>query len=66
MHRREEAGNWSRRYKLNLEKLASKDQARVGEVIVDLGLRDRAIGLSTGERRMLDRAWILRQLLGSE
>jgi RNA polymerase-interacting CarD/CdnL/TRCF family regulator len=66
MHRREEAGNWSRRYKLNLEKLASKDQASVGEVIVDLELRDREIGLSAGERRMLNRAWVLRRLWGSE
>jgi CarD family transcriptional regulator len=63
MRRPEEAGNWSRRYKLNLEKLASKDPARVSEVIVDLELRDRDVGLSAGERRMLDRAWTLRQLL---
>ena len=66
MHRLEEAGNWSRRYKLNLEKLASKDLANVNEVIVDLELRDREIGLSAGERRMLNRAWTLRQLLNSE
>lgn len=66
MHRLEEAGNWSRRYKLNLEKFASKDLACVNEVIVDLELRDREIGLSAGERRMLNRAWTLRQLLSSE
>ena len=64
--RPEHAGNWSRRYKLNLEKLASQDPASVSEVIVDLELRDRETGLSAGERRMLDRAWTLRQLLSSE
>jgi CarD family transcriptional regulator len=66
MRRPEEAGNWSRRYKLNLEKLASKDPASVSEVIVDLELQDREVGLSAGERRMLDRAWTLRQLLSGE
>ena len=66
MRRPEEAGNWSRRYKLNLEKLASEDPASVSEVIVDLELQDRETGLSAGERRMLDRAWTLRRLLRSE
>jgi CarD family transcriptional regulator len=66
MRRPEEAGSWSRRYKPNLEKLASKDPASVSEVIVDLELRDREVGLSAGERRMLDRAWTLRQLLSGE
>lgn len=60
MHRDEEARNWSRRYKLNLEKLASKDLASASEVIVDLELRDLERGLSAGERRMLDKAWELR------
>ena len=60
MHRDEEARNWSRRYKLNLEKLASKDLASVSEVIVDLELRDLETGLSAGDRRMLDKAWELR------
>jgi CarD family transcriptional regulator len=66
MRRPEEAGNWSRRYKLNLEKLASKDPASVSEVIVDLERQDREVGLSAGEQRMLDRAWTLRQLLAGE
>ena len=57
---------WSRRYKLNLEKLASNDRASVDEVIVDLELRDRETGLSAGERRMLVRACKLRQLLSNE
>ena len=46
MHRDEEGRNWSRRYKLNLEKLASKDLASVSEVIVDLELRDLETGLT--------------------
>ena len=66
MHRDEEARNWSRRYKLNLEKLASKDLASASEVIADLELRDLERGLSAGERRMLDKARELRQLLSSE
>jgi CarD family transcriptional regulator len=66
MHPLEDAGSWSRRYKLNLDKLASKDLASMSEVIVDLELRDRQAGLSAGERRMLDRAWNLRQMLRSE
>jgi CarD family transcriptional regulator len=66
MHGDEEARNWSRRYKLNLEKLASKDLESVSEVIVDLELRDLETGLSAGERRMLDKAWELRLLLSSE
>jgi len=66
MHQLEEAGSWSSRYKINLEKLASKDLMSVNEVIVDLELRDRGGGLSAGERRMLDRAWTLRQRLSSD
>jgi CarD family transcriptional regulator len=66
MHRDEEARNWSRMYKLNLKKLASKDLASASEVIVDLELRDLERGLSAGERRMLDKARELRQLLSSE
>lgn len=64
MHRREEARNWSRRYKANLEKLASRDLPSVAEVIGDLELRDRQAGLTVGERRMLDTARELRELLG--
>jgi CarD family transcriptional regulator len=65
MHPPKGDGSWSRRYKLNLEKLASKDLASVSEVIVDLELRDLKAGLSAGERRMLERAWNLRQALSS-
>jgi CarD family transcriptional regulator len=55
MHRDEEARNWSRRYKLNLKKPASKDLASASEVIGDLELRDLERRLSAGERRMLDK-----------
>jgi CarD family transcriptional regulator len=54
----EEPTNWSRRYKANLEKLASGDVIKVSEVVRDL---DR--GLSAGEKRMLAKA---RQILISE
>lgn len=56
MNHREEAVNWSRRYKANLHKLASQDPAKVTEVVRDLELRERQRGLSAGEKRMLDKA----------
>ena len=37
----EEPTNWSRRYKANLEKLASGDVIKVAEVVRDLWRRDR-------------------------
>src|SRR5262249_61594170 len=45
----EEPTNWSRRYKANLEKLASGDVNKVAEVVRDLWRRDRERGLSAGE-----------------
>lgn len=59
----EEPTNWSRRYKANLEKLASGDVLKLAEVVRDLWRRDRERGLSAGEKRMLARA---RQILTSE
>ena len=59
----EEASNWSRRYKANLEKLASGDVLKVAEVVRDLWRRDQGRGLSAGEKRMLAKA---RQILTSE
>ena len=59
----EEAGNWSRRYKANQERLTSGDQNKVAEVIRDLWRRDQDRGLSAGEKRMLAKA---RQILVSE
>ena len=59
----EEPTNWSRRYKANLEKLASGDVVKVSEVVRDLWRRDQDRGLSAGEKRMLAKA---RQILESE
>jgi CarD family transcriptional regulator len=60
----EEPTNWSRRYKANLEKLASGDVIKVSEVVRDLWRRDQEVrSLSAGERRMLAKA---RQILVSE
>jgi len=63
MRRREKAGNWSRRYKINLEKLASRDTARVAEVVGDLEFQEYETGLTAGERRMLERARHLQEHL---
>ncbi|AWB82627.1 CarD family transcriptional regulator [Corynebacterium yudongzhengii] len=52
----EEAGNWSRRYKANQERLASGDINKVAEVVRDLWRRDQDRGLSAGEKRMLAKA----------
>ena len=52
----EEAGNWSRRYKANQERLASGDINKVAEVVRDLWRRDQDRGLSAGEKRMLGKA----------
>lgn len=59
----EEPTNWSRRYKANVEKLASGDVKKVSEVVRDLWRRDQDRGLSAGEKRMLSKA---RQILVSE
>ena len=59
----EEPTNWSRRYKANLEKLASGDVNKVAEVVRDLWRREKDRGLSAGEKRMLSKA---RQILVSE
>ena len=59
----EEPTNWSRRYKANIEKLASGNPLKVAEVVRDLWRRERERGLSAGEKRMLGKA---RQILVSE
>jgi len=59
----EEPTNWSRRYKANLEKLASGDVIKVAEVVRDLYRRDLDRGLLAGEKRMLAKA---KQILVSE
>jgi len=52
----EEPTNWSRRYKANLEKLASGDVLKVAEVVRDLWRRNQDRGLSAGEKSMLQKA----------
>ena len=48
--------NWSRRYKLNVEKIATGDVNKIAEVVRDLAQRDvDEHGLSAGEKRMLTR-----------
>jgi CarD family transcriptional regulator len=59
----EEPTNWSRRYKANLEKLATGEVIKVAEVVRDLWRRDQDKGLSAGEKRMLLKS---RQVLISE
>ena len=59
----EEPTNWSRRYKANVEKIASGDVNKVAEVVRDLWRRDKDRGLSAGEKKMLSKA---RQILISE
>ena len=48
--------NWSRRYKAHIEKLGSGDIFEVAEVVRNLAYREKEKGLSTGEKRVLQRA----------
>jgi CarD family transcriptional regulator len=64
MRRQEEAASWSRRYKLNVERLASGDLDRVTQAVVELERREREAGLTPGEWRQLARARRMRRLLG--
>jgi len=57
------AKNWNHRYRNNMEKIKSGNVMDLAEVVRNLSHRDREKGLSTGERKMLDRA---RQILLSE
>ena len=57
------AGNWSRRFKANYEKLRSGDIYQVAEVVRNLATREKEKGLSAGEKRMLTKA---KQILLSE
>lgn len=59
----EENSNWNRRYRENLEKIKSGDIFSVAAVVKMLMRRDKAKGLSTGERKMLSDS---RQILISE
>ena len=59
----EEAGNWSRRFKANMEKMGTGDINRIAEVVRDLWRRDQEQGISLGEKNLLAKA---RQILISE
>ncbi len=58
-----EPANWSRRFKNHQEKLKSGDVYQVAEVVRNLALRDKAKGLSAGEKNMYSKA---RKVLVSE
>ncbi|MBW3562385.1 MAG: CarD family transcriptional regulator [Actinobacteria bacterium] len=58
-----QAGNWSRRFKANYEKLRSGDIYKVAEVVRNLAIRESDKGLSTGEKQMYTRA---KKILASE
>ena len=47
-----EPANWSRRFKNHQEKLKSGDVYQVAEIVRNLALRDRAKGLSAGEKSL--------------
>ena len=51
-----EPANWSRRFKNHQEKLKSGDVYQVAEVVRNLALRDRAKGLSAGEKSLYTKA----------
>lgn len=48
----EESDNWNQRYRDNMDKLRAGDIQTVADVVKCLMLRDRARGLSAGERKM--------------
>ncbi|MDE0195683.1 MAG: CarD family transcriptional regulator, partial [bacterium] len=48
--------NWSRRFKNHQEKLKSGDVYQVAEIVRNLALRDRAKGLSAGEKTLCSKA----------
>ncbi len=58
-----ESSNWNKRYRDNLEKLRSGDIMEIADVVKGLWQREKARGLSTGEKKMLNTA---RQILLSE
>ena len=59
----ETGGNWSKRYRANMEKLKTGDILLVAEVVRNLTRHDRGSGLSAGEKKMLSNA---RKILQSE
>lgn len=59
----DETTNWNKRYRENMEKIKSGSVTSVAYVVKALMIRDKAKGLSTGERKMLSSA---KQILLSE
>jgi len=59
----DETTNWNKRYRENMELIKSGSVTKVAYVVKGLMIRDRAKGLSTGERKMLSSA---KQILLSE
>lgn len=47
------SGPWSKRYKENIDRIKKGDPKEVVEVIKILMLRDKMVGLSTGDRQMM-------------
>ncbi|MBR2013476.1 MAG: CarD family transcriptional regulator [Clostridia bacterium] len=47
------SGPWSKRYKENIDRIKKGDPEEVVEVIKTLMLRDKMVGLSTGDRQMM-------------
>ena len=60
---RSEDKGWNQRYRENMLHIRSGDLCEVAQVIKSLSVRDRARGLSTGEKKMLEQAM---QILESE
>ena len=59
----EDTGSWSRRFRMNKDKIRSGDVKEIAEVIRDLSLRDSERPLSSGERQLLAQA---KRILSSE
>ena len=59
----ESTGSWSRRFRMNKDKIRSGDVREIAEVIRDLSLRDAEKPLSSGERQLLAQA---KRILSSE
>jgi CarD family transcriptional regulator len=58
-----DTGSWSRRFRMNKDKIRSGDVKEIAEVIRDLSLRDSERPLSSGERQLLSQAM---RILSSE
>ncbi len=47
------SGPWSKRYKENMDRIKKGEPEEVAEVVKTLMLRDKLVGLSTGDRQVL-------------